>query len=274
MIHEHIAEKLNSTEYHQWLLKHGIDLGTLTLTEPALPIWETYIETSYYQLEANPYGIVQECRWRIDPNTDSEQILMLQRINETFDVEIPVTPENLFMWSYAQMRGAARVFGSKWGMSIYGQAEPPLRLPSMKLAYDLGAEFIWFWTSDHDHHVPYVEQLRLAREITDYAENRPTRDLDALRRAATTAIVIPYSYSLPTCWQMFTWGTHIYPLDRKNDHDLTYQEVLTPAVREIAHCLREGIPYDVVPSGDAFDPSGYERIIRTTEDGQVSEQKP
>jgi len=274
MIHEHIGAKVAPTDYHQQLVGQGIDLGALTLTEPALPIWETYIETSYYQLEANPYGIVQECRWRIDPNVDSEQTLMLQRINEEFGVEIPITPENLFLWSYAQMRGPARVFGSKWGMSIYGQAEPHLRLPSMKLAYDLGAEFIWFWTSDHDHHVPYTEQLRLAREITAYARAHPPRDLERLRRAATKAIVIPYGYSLPTCWQLFTWGTHIYPLDRKNEHGLTYRDVLTPAVREIARCLQERIRYDVVPAGQAFEPSGYESVFWTTEDGKATVQYP
>jgi len=157
-------------------------------------------------------------------------------------------------------------------MSIYGQAEPDLRLPSMKLAYDFGAEFIWFWTSDHDHHVPYTEQLRLARAITAYAEACPPRDLAKLRRAATTAVVIPYGYSLPTCWQLFTWGTHIYPLDRENEYGLTYKEVLTPAVREIARCLKAGISYDVLPAGDAFDPEGYERIFSVAEDGSTWER--
>lgn len=269
MIHEHIAEQIHPASYHEVLTRSGIDLGTLMLVEPDIPIWETYVATSYYQLEANPCGIVQECRWRIDPNADSQQILMLQRINETFGVDIPVTPENLFLWFYSQMRGPARAFGCKWGMSIYGQAEPHLRLPSMKLAYDQGAEFIWFWTSDHDHHVPYREQLRLARQITDYAASRPPRDLDQRRRAAKVAIVIPYGYTLPTSWQLFTWGTHIYPLDRKNQHDLTYKEVLTPAVREIARCLKEHIPYDVVPAGERFDPSGHERVVWIGENGKV-----
>ncbi|MBN2128693.1 MAG: hypothetical protein JW741_04325 [Sedimentisphaerales bacterium] len=270
MIHEHIRERIDSPRYHELLTRSGIDLGSLELPEPAIPIWETYIETSYYQLEANPCGIVQECRWRIDPNADSDQPLMLQRMNAEFSVDVPVTPENLFLWSYSQMRGAARVFGSKWGMSIYGQAEPHLRLASMKLAYDLGAEFIWFWTSDHDHHVPYTEQLRLAREISAYAESRPPRDLDKLRRAATTAILIPYGYSLPTCWQLFTWGTHIYPLDRRNDHGLTYKQVLTPAVQEIARCLKSHTPYDLLPAGKAFDPNGYQRVIWVKEDGTRS----
>ncbi|MGB2806495.1 MAG: hypothetical protein WBC22_02050 [Sedimentisphaerales bacterium] len=194
MIQEHIREKVNNANYRNLLIQKGINLGTLKLTEPAIPIWETYVGTSYYQMEANPFGLVQECRWRIDPNADSRQILILQRINEEFDVDIPITPQNLFMWFYAQMRGPAQALNTKWGMSIYGQAEPHLRFPSMKLAYELGAEFIWFWTSDHDHHVPYTEQLALARQITNYAKNHPRPDLNNLRRAATTAIVIPYGY--------------------------------------------------------------------------------
>jgi len=108
---------------------------------------------------------------------------------------------------------------------------------------------------------------------TAYAQARPARDLERLRRAATTAIVIPYGYSLPTCWQLFTWGTHIYPLERKNDHGLTYREVLTPAVKEIARCLQKHIPYDVVPAGQAFDPRGYERVVWTTEEGKTMEQR-
>lgn len=267
MIHEHIEKKKDSLRYDEMVRRGGIDMGSLKLIEPSIPIWETYVETSYYQLEAHPVGIVQECRWRIDPNGDSQQILMLQRINEEFGVEIPVTGENLFLWFYSQMRGPARAFDAKWGMSIYGQAEPDLRFASMKLAYDLGAEFIWFWTSDHDHHVPYREQLRLAREITEYASKQPIRDLVRLRRAAQTAIVLPYGYTLPTSWQLHTWGTHIYPLGRKNSAGLTYKEVLRPAVQEIARCLKDGVVYDVAPAGRDFDPRGYQRIFWVQEDG-------
>lgn len=269
MIHEHIRHKLYNVSYRTLLNSHGIDTGTMSLVEPAIPIWETYIGTSYYQLEANPYGIVQECRWRIDPNADSEQILMLQRVNEEFGVNIPVTPENLFTWFYSQIRGPALAFGAKWGMSIYGQAEPHLRIASMQLAYDMGAEFVWFWTSDHDHHVPYTEQLELARAISEYADAQPPRDLDTLRGAADVAVVLPYGYTLPTVWQMFTWGTHIYPLDRTNSHGLTYRQVLGPAVCEIARCLGAGISYDVVPAGDLFNPRHYRRVFRVRADGSV-----
>jgi hypothetical protein len=270
MIHEHLRERTNSIRYHNLLVENGIDLGTLRLAEQAIPIWETYVGTSYYQLEVNRVGLIQECRWRIDPNAESEQILMLQRINEEFGVERPVTPGNLFMWFYAQMRGPARALGTRWGMSIYGQAEPNLRFPSMKLAYDMGAEYIWFWTSDHGHHVPYDEQLALARRITEYAVEHPRPDLEKLRRAATTAIVLPYGYTLPTCWQLHAWGTHIYPLGGRNELGLTYKQVLTPAIRHIAHCLKNDISYDVVPAGKHFDPAGYQKVIRVKEDGTVS----
>ena len=269
MIHEHIRTRVNNVNYRNVLAQKGINPGTLKLTEPAVPIWETYVGTSYYQMEANPFGLVQECRWRIDPNADSQQILMLQRINEEFDVDIPITPRNLFMWFYAQMRGPSRVLKTKWGMSIYGQAEPHLRFPSMKLAYDMGAEFIWFWTSDHDHHVPYTEQLALARQITKYAKSHRRPDMDKLRKVATTAIVLPYGYTLPTSWQLFTWGTHIYPLNRKNSFGLTYKDVLSPAINEIAYCLKNKISYDVVPAGKDFDPAGYEKVVWIREDGTV-----
>jgi hypothetical protein len=267
MIQEHIRKKVINANYRNLLSQKGINLGSLKLTEPAIPIWETYVGTSYYQLEANPFGFVQECRWRIDPKADSQQILMLQRINEEFGVDIPVTPQNLFMWFYSQMRGPARALNSKWGMSIYGQSEPHLRFPSMKLAYDLGAEFIWFWTSDHDHHVPYNEQLSLARQITKYAKGHPRPDMNKLRKAATTAIVLPYGYTLPTCWQLHTWGTHIYPLNRKNRFGLTYKDVLSPAIDEIAHCLKNNVSYDVVPAGKAFEQADYEKVVWIREEG-------
>jgi hypothetical protein len=115
-----------------------------------------------------------------------------------------------------------------------------------------------------------VEQLALASQITEYAKSHPRLDLDKLRRAATTAVVLPYGYTLPTCWQLHTWGTHIYPLSRKNSLGLTYKGVLMPAIRQIACCLKDDISYDVVPAGKDFDPAGYEKVIWIKEDGTLS----
>lgn len=271
VIQTEIRGKLNNRGYESILRKNGIDLGSLELTEPDVPIWETYIGTAYYQLEANPVGIIQECRWQIRPG-NFDRGRMLQRINAEFGTSIPVEPENLFLWYYSQMIGPARILHAKWGMSIYGHAEQELRLPSMKLAYDLGAAYIWFWTSDHNHHVPYTEQLALTRAITDYAKAHPRPPLDKLAARAKKAIVLPYGYTLPACWELDMYGSYIFAIERKNRFGITYKQVLAPAVKEIEHCLRNKIPYDVIPAGKAFDPSVYEEVFRVKEDGAILRQ--
>ncbi|MHC4604716.1 MAG: hypothetical protein ACYS6W_15480, partial [Planctomycetota bacterium] len=96
----------------------------------------------------------------------------------------------------------------------------------------------------------------------------PRPDMEKLRRAATTAIVLPYGYTLPTCWQLHTWGTHIYPISRENRFGLTYKDVLRPAVDEVTRCLKNNVSYDVVPAGEAFDRTDYEKVIWITEEGR------
>jgi len=271
VIQTEIRGKLNNRGYESILRKSGIDLGSLELTEPDVPIWETYIGTAYYQLEANPCGIIQECRWQIRPG-NFDRGRMLQRINAEFGTNIPIEPENLFLWYYSQMIGPARVFGAKWGMSIYGHAEQELRLPSMKLAYDLGAAYIWFWTSDHNHHVPYTEQLALTRAITDYAKKHPRPALSKLMARAKKAIVLPYGYTLPACWELDMYGSYIFAIDRKNKLGIPYKDILAPAIEEIEHCLKSKIPYDVIPAGKDFDPTVYDEIVRINEDKSLIRQ--
>lgn len=268
-----IRQKLNNTEYESILRKAGIDLGSLELTEPDVPIWETYIGTAYYQLEANPCGIIQECRWQISPG-NSDRGRMLQRINDEFGTSIAVEPENFFLWYYSQMIGPARVFNAKWGMSIYGHAEHEQRLPSMKLAYDLGAAYIWFWTSDHNHHVPYSEQLALTRAITEYAKTYPRPPLSKITSRAKKAIVLPYGYTLPACWELTCrelnmYGSYIFAIDRKNKLGVPYKQVLAPAIKEIERCLKNRIPYDVIPAGKDFDPTVYDQVTWINEDATV-----
>ncbi|MBN2271829.1 MAG: hypothetical protein JXN61_14525 [Sedimentisphaerales bacterium] len=271
VIQDHIRERLNNRGYESILRKSGIDLGSLELPKPDVPIWETYVCTSYYQLEVNPTGIIQECRWQIRPG-NFDRGRMLQRINAEFGTSIPDEAEPLFLWYYSQMIGPARALHAKWGMSIYGHAEQELRIPSMKLAYDLGAAYIWFWTSDHNHHVPYTEQLALAREITDYAKAHPRPPLAKLMARAKKAIVLPYGYTLPSCWELDMYGSYIFALSRKNELGITYKDILAPAVKEIENCLKNKIPYDVIPAGKEFNPAMYDEIIRIKEDKSVTRQ--
>jgi hypothetical protein len=269
MIREYIEGQEGKDYYRRGLIEAGVDPGDMVIVEP-MPIWETYVGTSYYQMQANPYGFVQECRWHLDPNYESAVGLILQQLNADYGVDIPLAPKSLFMWFYSQMTGPARVFNARWGMSIYGHAEPPLRLPSMELAYEMGATYIWFWTSDHDHHVPYTEQLELARAIRRYEEAHPRRPPAELTAGAKKAIVLPYGYTLPSIWQLHMWGTHLYATDRTNRLGITCKEVLRGAVRAAERCLKEGIRYDVVPAGPEFDPKVYDEVIWVHEDATLT----
>jgi hypothetical protein len=70
------------------------------------------------------------------------------------------------------------------------------------------------------------------------------------------------------------FGSYIFSLKRKNELGTSYKDVLSPAVKEIEYCLKNSIPYDVVPAGKQLDASGYEQIIRIEEDGTVHRTKP
>jgi hypothetical protein len=278
MLHQHIFSHYRNNAYRSRLVKAGIDLGLLKLTEPETPIWETIICTSYYQLETIPVlsakghpfsGIVHECRWKLRTNRLYWMSKMLEDLNAEFGTDIPLKAKNRLLWDYAQMRGAARTFNAKWGIALYGQAEDEMRIPGMKLAYDLGATTFGFWTGSWGHHILYEEQLVLARALTDYAKSNPRPPIEELMRLAKTAIVMPYGYTLPSCYELTMFGSPETPLERKNRLGITYKEVLTPAVKEIERCLKNNILYDVVVAGKDSDPTVYDEVIWIREDGTV-----
>ena len=66
----------------------------------------------------------------------------------------------------------------------------------------MGARYVWFWTSDHDHHVPWVEQLALARHLHEHAQTHPRPSLYGPPPQIDTAIVIPNGFflSLENLW--------------------------------------------------------------------------
>ncbi len=91
---------------------------------------------------------------------------------------------------------------------------------------------------------------------------------------AKKAIVLPYGYTLPACWELDMYGSYIFSIDRKNELEIPYKQVLAPAVREIEYCLKNKIPYDVIPAGEDFDPSIYEEIVWVKEDKTLIRQAP
>lgn len=236
-----------------------INLGDLNLRHP-LPSWETAVSTVWYQLRAGAKGAIHEGRYITYGQ--------IPALNFHYGCQIPPYPEYLLRYHYAFLRGAARHFDGNWGMAIYGQTETQIAPMAFKLAYDMGARYFWFWTSDHGAHVPYPEQVNLARMLTSYARQHPNRDMNALLHAAKTAIVLPDGYTFE--WSGLLYNHPAHHLERVNEHGVTYREVLHNAAVEMERLLRLGIDFDIVVNADSFDGKGYEELIYVLPDGKIS----
>jgi len=237
------------------------DLGDLQVPETHYPAWETMEWSAYYQMKAGLPGVVHEGRYVFGNEP--------QVFNAEFDARIPCEPKSLFLRTYGFLRGAARVFNGDWGTSIYGQSEQELNPLAMTLAYDMGARYVWFWTSDRLHHVPYEEQVALAKLLRDHARGHPREPLARLRRAAQVAIALPDGYALRP---HRLWDTETFHLDRRNDDGVTFRHVLSKAVGQIERCIKQEIPFDIVYADDAFQErlEEYERVIFIGEDARVA----
>ena len=139
----------------------------------------------------------------------------------------------------------------------------------MTLAYDMGARYVWFWTSDHDHHVLWPEQLTLARRLRDHAAAHPRDSIAGPPQMLDTAIVIPQPYflSLGNLW----WVRELDP-DGNNDAARRYHALMKNALTEIHHALDRHEDFDIVI--DAGQPIvGYKKLIRVTPNG-VARRRP
>jgi hypothetical protein len=143
------------------LKKRGVALGNLRLQQFDYPSWETIFETAHYQMEGGLNGFVHEGRYQLAPFDKA--------VARFLGTERRHTATEMLRYHYAFLRGGTRPFGKFWGTSIYGQCDPQIAPEAVALAYDLGARYVWFWTSDHDHHVPWPEQLALSQRLKEHA---------------------------------------------------------------------------------------------------------
>jgi len=237
----------------------GFNLGSMEIREPDVPIWETMIQTSFYQLASGvASGIIHEGRYRLDSFRAS-----LKKIG--VEAESLGEKEMLLLY-YALLRGAARAWEKDWGMSIYGQADPAISPLAVTLAYDMGARYIWYWTSDHGHHMPYREQLELTRDLRSHQKAHPRKSRKELRDAAKVAIVLPHGYVIdfgPL------WASNEFGLDRLNEAGVPYGDVVRAAVREALACLKKGEPFDFVADSRVVRQRGYDRIVYVRLDATV-----
>lgn len=242
------------------LRNKGVSLGTLELREPDVPIWETVYDSACYQMMGGAHALIHEGRYGLHEIENLSRMLLGRGLSATAEEELRL--------HFACLRGAARVFGGEWGTAIYGQCDPALRQPAMDLAYDMGASYIWFWTSDHTHHVPFREQIELARGLTRHRQAEPERDLVGLRRKADTAIVLPFGYTMAPS----PWWQHAMRPGALNSHGAPFRSPAATALFEFLTALRSGADADIVVDHARVAGAGYRTLIRIRPDGTVSRE--
>ena len=241
------------------LRSRGVIFGDMRLLNLDFPSWETVYETAYYQLAGGLAGMVHEGRYQLDEfNANARASTGLDRV---------YTVEEMLRYHIAFLRGAARRFGKDWGISIYGQADPRLSPQAMRLAYDRGARYLWYWTSDHDHHLPWPEQIELTRAIRRHIAEHPR---PSIRRGLPTldkVILIPYGYFLtlesPTQRkQPFDlWWVRELDAEGKNESSQRYRRLVRNTFAEINRALDAGEDFDISVD-DGRQATGYRQVVR------------
>jgi hypothetical protein len=245
------------------------DIGTMKFAQQNLYSWETMISTSAYQLSRDPLvpeAIVFEPPGRIGTRRT------IPEMNMTYGVQLPPDdPKALTSILFGFLRGAARLTGKQWGVSIYGAVQQADTFWWLTHAYDLGATRFFFWDSAQLACVPYNEYLALARHLTRHAASNPKRDLPKLRRAAEAAILLPPGYNLGHVFmgRGILWGLGELNLERHNAAGVKYRAVMSSFFKEIERCFRLGIPFDLLWDLPNLQLDGYREVIRVREDGKV-----
>ena len=248
------ATYLSADFYGVWhleaaLRRQGVNFGDMRLTQTGVPTWDSYAEATYYEMRAGVSGIVQGGRY----NTASFDAQVLAATG----LKWHQTPLQVLKFNYAMMRGGTRPFGKFWGTSIYGQCDPAIAPLALMTAYDMGARYFWFWTSDHAHHLPWNEQMSLARALKEYAAKTPRPSIYSPqpKRGAVIAIQNGYFLSL----EDFQWSAS-EDLERREAGE-KYRRVLTRALTAVQQCFDRGEDFDITIN-DGHRLEGYRRVIK------------
>jgi hypothetical protein len=237
----------------------GTNLGTLALNDNDHPIWVTIYETSFYQLQGGAAGVVHEGRYQLPEYLD--------RCRQLLGKPVDLTPREMLVMHYAFLRGAARAFGKSWGVSIYGQCDPEIAPEAITLAYDMGARYIWFWSYDHQHHLPHFMKLKLLKHLAEHKAKHPRGSIEKILNAPRTVIVLPYGYGYRVGSDRL-WDSIYLDIDSKNDAGVPHRKVEAAAVALGIACAKAGEDFDfTVDIGQSF--KGYNRVIKIGLDGQV-----
>lgn len=253
----------NQDDIVEMIKAAGFSLGDFNPQQTHVPVWDTYPDTAFYQMQGGAAGMVHEARYRLEETNNILQGLL--------GSPAQLTVEQMLNATYATMRGSARIFEGDWGAAIYGQMDPTLAVPSMKAAWDQGARYSGFWSSDHDHHVPFVDQVRWGREFLEYRRNHPRASRDELNRKARIAVAAPEGYIGHGHWM---WWSARFQDYRFNEKGVRYGDVASEVVWQTYLLASQNIPYDLIVDHPDMEKGAYEKIIRVYPDGTTSEPRP
>lgn len=247
-----------------------VDLGDMQFLQENLYTWDTLISSAVYQLsEGNtksPSAIVFEPPGRVGT------MRTLPEMNMTYGCHIPIdTPKNLASILYGFLRGAARQTDKGWGMSIYGQVHRADAFWLQTHAYDLGARHFHYWDNYQLACVPYGEILALSRNLSAHVKSHPHRNLDELRNAAETVILLPPGYNLGhvEMGRGNLWGLGELNLERRNREGVKYRTVMHNFFTEIERAIRLGVAFDLLWDLPDLKLSDYREVVRIREGGRV-----
>ncbi len=235
------------------LLGRNINLGDMRLKQPDYPSWETLYDTTYYQMRGGGAGLVHEGRYQL----------------ESFDKAVERftgrprkhTAEEVLRYHYAFLRGGTRPFNKYWGTAIYGQCDTNIAPLALTLAYDMGARYLWFWTSDHDHHVPWPEQIELVRQLRAHMKAHPRGSIEGPPKAVDVAIVIPFGYFLSLD---NLWWVRVMDKEGKNEASRKYQRLMKRALDAVHDCFDKKLSFDITVA-DGRPITGYRKVIQLTD---------
>jgi hypothetical protein len=244
------------------LEKLGVSLGTWDLRQRDIPAWEAVFSAAYNEMEGGVSGVYHEGRYDLKMFNG----VLAGVCGPGFDV----TAEQMLALHYAFLRGAARCFNGWWGTSIYGQADPAISPTAIDMAYDMGARYIWFWTSDNGHHMPYREQLDLTKALRQHEKAHPRRPVGELLRKAKVAVEFPEGYiGWSEFWPNGIWNNERFGFAKLNEQGVTYGSVVAAALKQGVLLARQGVQFDFVVDGESARKAGYNRLIHVRTDGTV-----
>jgi hypothetical protein len=231
-----------------------INIGGMRLDQYDFPSWETRYDTAWYQMAGGCNGIVHEGRYQL---ADFDK-----RVTGFIRQDRKHTVEQLLKFHYAFLRGGVRPFGKFWGTSIYGQCDPAISPKAVTLAYDMGARYIWYWTSDHDHHLPWVEQIELTRKLRKHAAEHPRPSIFGPKPTLDLAITIPYGYCLSI--EDISWA-RILNDPGKNEALLKYERLMGRLLAAFHEACDRNEDFDITVD-DGREITGYRKIVRITDE--------